>query len=67
MYRKESLHFLESLIMLGIQEASNKNGGCPDDKNKKNLKSFRTVRKLGGTGSLYFLAKASDPEATDGK
>lgn len=52
--------------MLGIQEASNKNGGCPD-KNKKNLKSFRTVRKLGGTGSLYFLAKASDPEATDGK
>lgn len=53
--------------MLGIQEASNKNGGCPDDKNKKNLKSFRTVRKLGGTGSLYFLAKASDPEATDGK
>lgn len=52
--------------MLGIQEASNKWCCLDYTNNHQNLKSFRTVRKLGGTGSLSFLARASDPGVTDG-
>lgn len=33
--------------MLGIQEASNKNGGCPDDKNKKKPEELQDSEEIG--------------------